>query len=236
MSVPLSDVVFAFDMNRLFTEGGNTFLYDYGPSGFHFQFGAGAAAPTPQLDGSLSFDGGDYLSLPAARLAEFYARMPTREYTFLLSGRHADTAANAVAFSCSNAGALGVWLGLAFQATPDGRLNQLIGQGGAALPNATLASPSLIPNRSRVIVATNETTPRALVDQQTATVAWAVGAFGTASYGAAVVPQIGTSGFGQSWIGPMRYAAIIRGAISSPDLSQLSRMLSEGLKPFCVRQ
>lgn len=230
--VPYTDVVFAFDMNRLFTEGGNTFLYDYGPSGFHFQFGAGAAAPTPQLDGSLSFDGGDYLSLPAGRLAEFYQRMPTRECTFLaLTTRNAVTGGAPRLFSCETATH---GLSFALHSTADPGRSWIVSGTGAGVRVYQTDASVILGGAS--FAATHETTPRYLVNQRIVGGAWVVGAYGTTIYDVASIPRIGMQPSAASaMIGRISFLSCIRGALSSPDLALYSRLIAEGVRPWCVR-
>jgi hypothetical protein len=242
MSVPLSDVVFAFGMEDIFSVGGVRYLRDSGPNGFHFAFPGGAADPTPQLDGSLSFDGGDYLSLPAGRLAEFYAKMPqpAQAYTWMCVGGSTVLAADtARIFECYNLGGGGVKKGLILgynTTTAAQRIYSYHFLGDAAWNSANTAvgSPSVFGQRS-VLAMTIETTPRCLINQSTNVPAWA-GSFGNVAYDTAITPRIGGDPVGGSFLtGRLSYLALIRGAISSPDMAQLSAMLGNGFKPFCQR-
>ena len=237
MSVSLDQVVWAFDFSRIETVGGVRYLIDGGPSGFHFAFPGGANDPTPRTDGGLQFDGGDWLDLPAAQMARFYTALPTGACTFLFSGLRTDPVAAAVLFSTDNNGAGGVWRGLFLQTFVAGETQIRQGQGGAALPSITIATARL-PGRKIMLSGTCETTPRALVDQSTVASAWTVGAFGVCNYDTAIVPCIGArpghvSGL---WTGPIYYLALLKGVVSSADLSALSAQIANGGKPFCWRQ
>jgi len=230
MAISPSDIVFAFDFSRVETVGGVRYLWDYGPNGFHFAFPGGAADPTPQLDASLSFDGGDYLFLPAGRLAAFYAQMPTREMT-ILCVTSVTTAATRVIFACELSGANNFGVRFAGATASIYEFYQM--QGAAPAPAIQPTGYSL--TRPHVTALTIETTPRLLLNQRIGTAAW-VGAFGTCVYNVAVVPRIGGApGGGSFWLGSMGYLALVRNAISSPDMAQLSAMLAAGIKPFCWR-
>jgi hypothetical protein len=236
MTVPYSDVIFAFDFSRIESVGGVRYLWDYSPNGFHFAFPGGAADPTPQLDGSLSFDGLDYLALPAMQLARFYAQAPTGASTVLLW--HTPAVATGCVWSCWNSGGGGINDGVVLLAqtatTAAPRFYQ--GQGGAGLPYiaGTLAHGM---SWKRVVSYTMETTPRGLTDGTTNGAAWALDAFGAAVYDPVMVPRIGThpSGAG-GYQGRQYFLCWIRGAISSPDMAQLSAMIANGVKPWCVRR
>lgn len=224
MTVSLSDVVFAFDMNRIESVGGVRYLYDYGPNGFNFAFPGGAADPIPDLSGGLVFDGDAYLSLPAGRLAEFYAKMPTGAYTWLLRF----SGAGGVPFACWDGGNNGV---IILQVGKALRFYQ--GQGGA-MPY--VGSPPAVDNRTYTITVTTETTPRFFSDQAVATVGWVGGAFGVTTYNVATVPRIGSYPAGLTFLtGTLKYLALVKNAVGSPDMLDLNRMIRDGGKVFCTR-
>ena len=233
MTVSFQDVIFAFDCSRIETVGGVRYLWDYGPNGLHFAFPGGAADPTPQLDGSLSFDGGDYLALPAGRVADFYQKMPAGPYTLLFN--YTANAAGSYFFSCIENLAPN-WFGIAIGIEPVLGNTQVYNMiGNATLPRVVGTLSSSVARR-RVAALTVETTPRHVIDQSLATApTWTVGAFGAPSY-SAIAPRIGGAAVVGIFNGTLRYFSIIRNAISSPDMAQLSAMLANGIKPFCWRQ
>lgn len=232
MTVSYSDVVFAFDMNRIETILGVRYLFDYGPNQFSFAFPGGAADPTPTLTGELSFDGGDYLSY-TGDLARFYTAMPAGSCTLFYATTMTTTGVRTL-FSCESIGANN--RGMRFGSATAAIYEFYQFQNTAALPAIQPTGHAL--SRSHVCAITMEATPRFLRDQSVGTAAWAGGAFGTCVYNAATIPRIGsTPGGGQFWLGPIRYLCLVRGAVASPDLMQLSRLIVEGsTKPFCVRQ
>jgi hypothetical protein len=235
--IPLSDVVFAFDMNRIESVGGVRYLWDYGPNGFHFAFPGGAADPTPQLDGSLSFDGGDYLSLPAGRLAEFYAKMPTRECTWLMRFIISPAAgASVLLFSCYSMPAANRFgqVVRAYQASSVGLYQE---QNSASSQAAFIQNVPTGTGHS-IVAGTIEATPRGIGNGASATsCVWGGGVFGTCVYDVAKAPLIGLDAAYAAlpFTGRLSYLALLRGALSSPDMAQLSAMLAEGRKPFCQR-
>jgi len=204
---------------------GTRYLFDYGPNGFHFQFPGGGADPTPTLYGELSFDGADYLALPAARLAAFYAAMPTGAYTWLGNV----TPIGGPPFSCYDGGNNGASI---LMLVPACRFYR--GSGGA-FPYIGSSATSFPSGRRRVLALTSEVTPRLLTDQSTDTATW-VGAYATATYNLATVPRIGSYPSGASmYTGSLSYLALLRDAISTPDMLTLSQMLRDGGKPWCNR-
>jgi hypothetical protein len=54
-------------------------------------------------------------------------------------------------------------------------------------------------------------------------------------YDTAVTPMIGGTVAGGRYLGRLRYLALVKNAISSPDMAQLSALLINGFKPFCQR-
>jgi hypothetical protein len=222
MRVQFDSVVFAYDFDRL-TDGG--LLYDHGPLGLHATPGAGAAAPTRQLDGSYSFDGGDYFELSGASQARFYANAPTGACTWLSLG-YATQGAIWSCFDGANMGLIYLHVGNKI------RLYQC--QGGPT-PYVATASSSMMDGRYRVVAAAIEAAPRCLIEQASDAAVW-VGAFGATSYNTAMVPTIGAyPGGGSSMTGRQKYLCLLRGAVSSSDMAELSALLSNGVKPFCVR-
>jgi hypothetical protein len=231
MTVDYNSVVWAYGMEDIFVSGGNRYLRDSGPNGFSMRFLGGAADPTPTLTGELSFDGGDYLYYDGD-LTRYYNKMPTGALTFLCVTNQT-TAATRVIFACELSGANN--FGLRFAAATAAIYECYQMQGAAAAPAVQPTGYSI--TRPHLTALTIETTPRLLLNQQIGTAAWAGGAFGTCVYNTAVVPRIGSApGGGAFWLGTMKYLALIRGAVSSPDLSQLSALLANGVKPFCVRR
>jgi hypothetical protein len=237
MTVSRDDLIFCFDMNRIETVSGVRYLWDYSNNGFHFQFPGGGADPVPQLDASLLFSGAQYLSLPAARLAEFYAKMPTSEWTLLLSSLFTvGTVSTRVLDAMNAAGTRGFRLdfGAADRLESYGRTIAAASVGGidaAVLPYANRRRVTAI----RCVPAVNYTV---LTDQQfLQSGAPAYAAAGPIAYDAAIVPAIGGpfGGGGAQISGRLFALALIRGAISSPDMAQLSAMLAESKKPFCYR-
>lgn len=229
MRVGLDSVVFAYDFDRL-TSGG--LLYDHGPHGLHATPGAGAAAPTRQLDGSYYFDGGDYFALSGASQARFYANAPTAEHTWVASFNN-PTVGTCAMFSCDNANAGGTWKGL--MCVANGGINQLIYhlQGVAALPGFLAQYTSQGTNIHNTVVS-SEATPRGIDNCKAMGIgAWVAPGFGTVVYDTAQVPRIGMGAY--QYTGYIRYLALLRGAVSSADMAELSAMLCNGFKPFCVR-
>ena len=237
MTVSFQDVIFAFDCSRIETVGGVRYLWDYGPNGLHFAFPGGAADPTPQLDGSLSFDGGDYLSLPAARLAEFYAKMPSAQYTFAVSTSMFPVTATAPRlFSCESvivAANYGIAITLLTTAVAGNSWN--ICNSGAVVKFAQGPAGFYNNLRRSSMLFTMETTTR-ILDMASYATTWAAGAYGAPAYDTVTVPRIGTQPTGGgACTGRIHYLALVRNAISSPDMAQLSAMLAAGIKPFCWR-
>jgi len=243
MSVSPQDVVFAYDFSRIETVGGVRYLWDYGPNGFHFAFPGGAADPTPQLDGSLSFDGGDSLALPAASLARFYTQMPTGQWTAFVSTALITSAVGGSPrlFSCWNSTGGGVNKGFTIQINrPTETIIRgmfIIGHGAAGTDYivGSVTPPTSMPGHC-VACWTNETTPRGLHEQAANAFSWGAGAYGTTVYDAAIVPRIGMDPAGTNPLtGRGGMLALIRGALSSADLAFYSRLIAEGTKPWCVR-
>lgn len=245
MLASYDDLIFAFDFSRIETVAGIRYLVDYSKNGFHFAFPGGAADPTPQLDGSLLFDGGDYLSLPAAQLARFYAQMPTAQWTALACAGYITNAVgnSPRLFSCWNSTAGGTNRGITIQFNVPiasvCRGMSIVGHGLAALDYiiGALGAPYMPLGRG-VGCWTNETTPRGMQQQSNNVYTWGAGAYAAAVYDAAIVPRIGMDPAATNPIntGRLYYLALLRGALSSPDLAELSRLMSEGVqKPFCIR-
>ena len=228
--VPLSDVVFAYDFDRL-TDGG--LLYDYGPNGLHATPGVGAAAPTRNLGGSYSFNGApQYFSLPLA----FYKAAPTAEHIWI--ARTQITSGDCI-FSCENNATLtGYNLRMLVASVLPWLYNYHLRAGGGLI---RYTYPTSIDYFARPIttILTVETTPRAMRADVAVSPAWTVGGFVPDTYNTAVQPRIGTLPAGEPGANPLSgrlyYLALLKNAISSADMAQLSAMLSESKKPFCYR-
>lgn len=235
--VDLEQVVFAFDFERIVSSGGVRYLWDYSPNGFHFAFPGGAADPTPQLDGSLLFDGTDYLALPATQLTRFYSKMPTREHTWLCMFRStADS--NYYLWSCWDSGAGGTHDGLLLlrgMAGDDIQAYQM--QGGAGTPQATSGTGVVPPTTDVGFAFTVETAPRCMVRGARPSAIWTAGSFGTTTYDTTIVPRVGMNPNGGSpLVGRLSCLALIRGALSNDDLEAVSAAMMDGRKPFCWRE
>lgn len=239
MRVQHDSVVFAYDFDRL-TPGGP--LYDAGPLGLHATPGAGAAAPTRQLDGTYSTDGGDYWTLPL----RFYDVAPTGAHTWLFSfGSTAVAAAVPRIFSCWNSTAGGVDKGIMLcldSTSADQRVRAYQCQGAAAQPYiVSAAAAPYIRGYQSVAVVTVEATPRGLHNGALASYSWVAGAIGTASYDTAIVPRIGMDPAATNALtGRGGFVALLDGAVSSSDMAELSAMMMNATsgtapKPFCVR-
>lgn len=236
MQAQFDQVVFAFDFSRVETVLGARYLVDYGPNQFSFQFPGGAADPAVGLDGSLYFSGlPQYLSLPAGRLASFYATLPTQAMTILVAYR--PVTLGGTIFSCWNSAGGGINQGLTLLnqigATVAPRLYQF--QGAAGQPYM-MASTAHGASGKRVVAYAMEAAPRGLTDNMTNAPTWVVGAFGVTSYDVTMVPRIGCyPSLASGYAGYLWYLALVRGALSSSDLSELSAMMATGGRPFCWR-
>jgi len=234
----LDDVVFAFDFSRIETILGVRYLFDYSKNGFHFAFPGGAADPTPQLDGSLLFSGAQYLSLPAATLARFYAAVPTGALTILVQFAQGD-ASNGALLSFNNGGGGGVWKGLLLSSSMAvGSYNLYAFQGAAGLPYTTALYGTTAVGALHVLGITNEASPRAMRNQSRIVASWGAGAFGTIVNDTTIVPRIGDGVplGGYNFVGRISHLALLRGALASSDLALYSRLIAEGGRPFCWRQ
>lgn len=232
MKTLYKNVVFAYSGDSYFVSGGNTYLRDYGPNGFHMRFAAGSAAPALQLDGSLYFLGVNYCYFDGD-LARYYARMPTGAHTWL--ARFMQTfPGNHVLYGCDNGGA--PWKGIFFGTNATTTAFEYQMQGTIATPNfsVTYKQPGYT-NRSFCM--TVEAIPRAF-DQCTPATPDPLGAwsapFGTAVYDITQAPRIGMRpNTAWPYIGHLYYLALIDGAITTPELLDLSHMIREGEHPFC---
>ncbi len=218
-------------MDRLTSDGR---LFDYGPYELHATPGAGGTAPTRELDGSYSFSAGANKTFVLPM--RFFSVAPIAEYTWLLSfaASHPTAGNNAQLQSWeTNVGnSYGIF---AYQDTSSNL--QLVNMRGIVTQPMISVSLRLPRITRHCVAATVETTPRAVGNGAALTATWTVGAWGNPVYFGAAAPQLG---FGTTWTGSsiqrMYYTAIIRGAISSPDMAALSEKLMMGQKPFCVRQ
>lgn len=242
MRVQSDSVVFAYRMDDVFASGGTRYLRDHGPHGLHAAFPGGAADPTPQLDGTISTDGGDYLTLPL----RFYSVAPTGAHTWLFSfGSTAVAAAVPRIFSCWNSTGGGVDKGimLCVDSTSEAqRVRAYQCQGAAAQPYVVSAAASpYVRGYQSAAVLTVETTPRGIHNDAVASYSWGSGAIGTASYDATVVPRIGMDPAATNALtGRGGYVALIDGAVSSADMAELSALMRNATSgtapwPFCWR-
>lgn len=233
VQVQFSDLIFCYDFSRLTADG---LLYDYGPYELHATPGAAGAAPTRQLDGSYSLDGGDYWALSGAVQTRFYSVAPTGTHTYLLVSYKESTGNSQMPFSCSNSGAGGVYYGITLQLGTSGTIAAYQFKGDGTTPVAATTN-AVQPYGMKVgACLTVETTPRGMMRQKYEPATWAVGAFGTGAYDAAITPRIGMHPNGNNpMLGRMWYLALLRGAVSSADLAELSSMLAVGVKPWAVR-
>lgn len=227
MAVDYQDVVMAFDFDRLTSDGK---LYDYGPYGLHATPGAGAAAPTRNLDGSYAFATvPQYFTLPMS----WFTVAPTGSHTWLF-GFRAVASTNDMQFLSWEANGGNNYGILAFHSTTNTlRLYTLGGVPGT--PEITVPCPISKRARHNAIV-TVEASPRAVVDGARQTATWTIGAWTPPVYFGAAAPVLG---YGGGWTGTsnqsMYYTALIRGSLASSDLSLYSRLISEGIKPWCYR-
>ena len=223
--INIQNIVFAYS-GATFVYGGNTYVRDFGPNGFHMRFGAAGAAPVPQLDGSLLFSGAQYAYFDGD-LTRYYAKMPTGENTLLLASK----ASAGAAYACwdgANSGLLSL---------QTGQRIRWYTCSGAAMPYiATPTSPPVRNNTDIVLCLTIETTPRGLHNGAAIVPTWIVGGYGTTVYNTATIPRIGMypNGAGQ-FNGTLSYLCLLRGAVLSSDMAELSAMMMNGRKPFCWR-
>ena len=234
MRVQFDSVVFAYSMEDIFVSGGNRYLRDYGPNGFHMRFPGGASDPTPTLFGSLSFDGNDYLYYDGD-LARYYAKIPTAQYTWLAVLR--PTALAASIWGCygvSGPNRYGIALGTSAGAPPM-RLQAIHLIGTGAIPQTVSTRDNT--NRGIVYAMTVETTLRGVLDGAVEAEAWIVGAYAPAVYLTTAAVELGRGAVGvwNPFSGTLSYLCLLRGAVSSADMAELSAMMCNGFKPFCVR-
>ncbi len=233
-------VVFAYDFETVYASGGVRYLKDMGPSSFDMQFPGGAADPTIG-DGFFSYDGGDYLSLPAGQLARFYAKMPTRECVWLVTTALTNTGTAYVfsTFASGGGNNFGWYLG----ENPATAANSMIVgwfNGTPAVSQARSNSTILGPGRKRSCSLTIETTPRLQIDSRIETsFAWGVGAFATCVYDVASTPRIGMTAAGGGPItGNVYYLCLLDTngwSLDYATMSTLSKLMRSGVKPFCGR-
>lgn len=238
MRVQSDSVVFAYS-GATFVSGGNTYITDFGPNGFHMRFGAGAAAPVPQLDGSLLFSGAQYAYFDGD-LTRYYAKMPTAQYTWLAVLR--PTALAASIWGCygeSGPNRYGIALGTSAGAPPM-RLQALQLIGAGAIPQTVSTRDNT--NRGIVYAMTVETTLRGVLDGAVEAEAWIVGAYAPAVYLTTAAVELGRGAVGvwNPFSGTLSYLCLLRGAVSSADMAELSAMMMNATSgtspwPFCVR-
>lgn len=234
MTVSRDDLCMVFDFDRLTPDGR---LYEYA-HGLHATPGAAAAAPTRQLTGEYTTDGGDYWTLPL----DFYTYAPTGPHTWMFRfGSTAVAAAIPRIFSCWNSTAGGVDKGimLCLDSTAAAqRVRAYQCQGAAAQPYVVSAAAEPYVHGYRSVVAvTVGATPRGMHNQRIASYSWGAGAIGTASYDTAIVPRIGMDPAATNALtGRGAFLALVKGAMSNADLAAYSRLIAECVsRPFCVR-
>lgn len=250
MRVQQDNVVFAYRMDDIFVVGGNKYLRDHGPYGLHMRFPGGASDPTPQLDGSLYFDGGDYLYYDGD-LARYYSLMPTDLYTWCACATATGNVAGAssVIYSAYNAGSGGVYKGVSCALnTPSRPLARALffhGTGGVTatyLVQATVGYVSSQYTQSRVIGSIKPTAAESIVIQNGVTVStsWS-GAYASCVYDTTLTPRIGMHPNGSSaTTGFICYVSLLRNLDRASDLAELSAMMLNAISgtapwPFTVK-
>ena len=232
MTVPRNNAspVCVYEFSDTFTLGGITYLRDYGPYGLHAAFPGGGANPTKQLDGSHSFDGGDYLTLPLA----YYQYAPVAQHTWITWVGY--PVGTGTLFSCWNGGGGGAnnrGTRYALGAAPT--VSAYVGTGGAAF-NQNNAGTSYYAGRHGVMLHTVEATCRAVRETLFVTTAWGVGAYGNPVYDATVPPWIGqTFGPANQYTGRIYYLAQLPYAATNEELLWFVSELREGRKPYTAR-
>lgn len=230
MALEYERSILALDFDRL-TPGG--LLYDHSPHALHMTFGAGAAAPTRNINGGYDFDGGDEFYMDATAMARFYAVAPTRQYTFAGVINLGATAAG-VTRAVFDASVVAPRRGIALRWNVAGVLDAY--QNNEFGFSAVQIVPGGATGRRWAFVITVQTTPTAMLEDQRIAAAWVVGAFGTCVYDAAAVPRIGAGASGSPFIGNMRYFLLYDGALTEDDQRELMTHMVEGRAPFCVRR
>ncbi len=232
MIVSHNDIIFCYDFDRLTPDG---LLYDYGKFGLHATAGAAGAAPTRQLDGSYYFDGGDYFALSGASQTRFYANAPTGVVTWLSVSVSLYLGRSVLFSTLVNDG---VWYGLEHTiwtqpGTFQGSLNY---HCDAGLTQQSYSSVQYTSYRNLVLamICGGSGTKYGLVNGTTFDTVAAVGT--GVSYGSSPAPAIGRRP-DASASSTMRlyYLCLINKAISSSDMAELSSMMMDGQKPFCMR-
>ena len=240
MPLDYQRVVLALDFDRL-TPGG--LLYDYSRYALHLTPGAGAAAPTRNVNGGFDFDGGDRFEMDAVTMARFYAVAPLGAFTVAWVCNFTTTAGAADRiFSCWNSTAGGVDRGIVaavLTSAAAGRARAYQMQGAAAQPYvaSAAAEPYLRVGGRSCCILTVEAAPLGMINDQRAAAAWAVGAFGAAVYDAAIVPRIGMDPAGTNpFTGRARYFLLYDGALTEDDQRQLMTHMVENRQAFCWRR
>jgi hypothetical protein len=244
MTIDYKDICFCYDFDRLTSDGR---LFDYGSHEIHASFGAAAAAPTRQLDGSYLFDGLDYFVLGAnyttrnSSTDKFYRFAPTREHTWLVKYTSTtDTLEqmifSSLAFSAPNYYGLIVDV---FGMTNTQKITSFQGQGGAALPGVYTFGGAVKKQETTVfsVVVSAAPTQTLMINGKSSTATWS-GALGTAAFITTVIPCIGVhpAAFGSGGVyGRIYYLALINKALSNSDLAFYNQMILDGQKPWCNR-
>jgi len=232
MTIPRQNVrpTFVFEFTDVFVVGATTYLRDYSGHDLHAAFPGAGANPTPQTDGSLSFDGGDYLNLPLA----FYLYGPTGEYTWVVLFAY-NTSITGTFFSTWNGGGGGTHYGNAFRLNTVGAYSTLalMGGGGAVLAS-NRADLAWAGQERNIVQHSLETTCRAVRETAFLTTTWTAGAYFATVYDATVIPTIGVQVGPANWYtGRMYYLALLPYRATADDMLWISGELREGRKPWC---
>ena len=243
MQVQRDSVVFAYSGGSYFTSGGNTYLRDHGPHGFHMRFAAGGAAPTPQLDGSLYFDGGDYCYFDGD-LTRFYAQMPTTALSWLYVASQVAPAVNTVAFSCMNvAGNRGIGFRY-YNVSASGLIQMSMDSFNAAGVFGTAFNATALRGvgSTNAIAYSYTKNVKAIMLWDHKNVGATLGDNSSPiAYDASAAPHVcGRPAGGANPRIRLYYLALLRGAVNSADLAELSSMLMGAVSgtnpwPFCGR-
>ena len=238
MRVGHSDLIFCYSFDRLTPDG---LLYDHGPLALHATPGAAGAAPVRQLDGSYLFSGAQYFALSGASQARFYANAPTGAHTWLWVASCTYAGGANIIFNAADINA-GNWYGIAALTVETAPLRQMAMTGYAtAVTNYVHSVRAFtIANKVSVSCVTVEASPRGMQDGTATTGSWGGGGNGTVVYRTAVEPRIGGSALWTPLGGRLYYLALLRGAVSSADMAELSAMMMNATSgtspwPFCTR-
>ncbi len=231
MTVSYQDVIFAYSFDRL-TSGG--LLFDHGPLELHATPGAAGAAPTRQLDGSYAFAGAQYFTLAGDAQTRFYQNAPIGAKTILALCTNSINDSELInAYNTATVtGFRAVVQSLAASNTWYLQMAHRTGIAPFGYTQTGVVSNYLAPH---VFCATVETTPRCVVDQRAITASWPLGAFANCVYDAATVPSICGKSGANGIVGRVYYLALLKNALASADMAQLSALIASGLKPWTQR-